>query len=362
MAYNTSWLTGAWYRGGAALARHRLAWRRPGYRHEVQRWLVLQAGANPSTDYYIRPRAARAGVATVYRDIDTEAPSAADFQPGTQVVVVRYLDRRWADALHTHATALAGVVYFMDDDLLNPSTWRQLPEPYHDKLARHFATVGSDIGVLASRVWVSTPELQARYPDARAEVMPPLPLVDDVPSPQLTSDFVRIFYHGTKAHEAEIRWLRPVIAACLDGCPHAHFEIIGDHEVNKAYRGLPRTRVLHPMSWPNYLDHCRSMQGHIGLAPLFESDFNAGRSHTKVLDIARCGATGIYTRSPTYDAAVRDGVDGVLLPNEPNTWTQRIVALASDKTTLARMQRNAAERHLLAHDSERTELQHTANC
>jgi hypothetical protein len=335
MAHTTAWLAGAWHRAGAAWARHRLQWRRPTYQREARRWLVLQSGPNPSTDYYIRPRAVAGALPTVYRDVDQDRPSVDDLQDGTLVIIVRYLSRPWAEALNANAARLAGVVYFMDDDLLDPSAWVGLPRSYHDKLARHFATAASDIGTLASQLWVSTPELAARYAALDPTVTPPLPLVDDAPRSEreaalLHSDtgFVRMFYHGTRAHEAEIRWLRPIVAACLEACPQAHMEIIGDQEVNRLYRDLPRTRVLHPMSWPNYVAHCRTMRGHIGLVPLLDGRFNAGRSYTKVFDVARCGAVGVYTTGGPYDAAVQFRVDASLLANCSEEWVRRITQLA----------------------------------
>ena len=322
----------------------------PVYRHEVRRWLVLQSGPNPSTDYYIRPRAVASGVPTVYRDVDHDMPSADDLQEGTQVVVVRYLNRRWADALHAHGAQLADVVYFMDDDLLDPSTWNGLPRSYHDKLARHFAMVASDISGLTSRLWVSTSALATRYEAQQPTVMSPMPLVDDAPTAggevQADTNFVRMFYHGTRSHEAETRWLRPIVAACLEACPQAHMEIIGNHEVNQLYRGLPRTRVLHPMAWPNYLAHCRTMRGHIGLVPLLDGSFNAGRSHTKVFDVTRCGAVGVYSLAAPYDGVVSDHKDGVLLPNEARTWIESISELIV-RGPVRQQMHGAALQHIL---------------
>jgi hypothetical protein len=267
----------------------------------------------------------------VYRDVDQDRPSVDDLQDGTLVIIVRYLSRPWAEALNANAARLAGVVYFMDDDLLDPSAWVGLPRSYHDKLARHFATAASDIGTLASQLWVSTPELAARYAAMEPTVMPPLPLVDDAPKsereaalPHSDTGFVRMFYHGTRAHEAEIRWLRPIVAACLEACPQAHMEIIGDHEVNRLYRDLPRTRVLHPMNWPNYVAHCRTMRGHIGLVPLLDGRFNAGRSYTKVFDVARCGAVGVYSQRSPYQSLLHGRERALLLPNEPAVWAQSI--------------------------------------
>jgi hypothetical protein len=312
---------------------------------------VLQSGPNPSTDYYIRPRAVAGGVPTMYRDVEHDRPSAEDLQDGTLVIVVRYLNRPWAEALHACAARLAGVVYFMDDDLLDPTAWVGLPRSYHDKLARHFATAASELAALTSQLWVSTAELAARYAAMEPTVMPPLPLVDDVPRAEhedglLHGDtgFVRMFYHGTRAHEAEIRWLRPVVAACLEACPQAHMEIIGDQEVNRLYRGLPRTRVLHPMSWPNYVAHCRTMRGHIGLVPLLEGSFNAGRSYTKVFDVARCGAVGVYSRGGPYDAVLLPGSNGELLMTDKVEWTKRIIELITDRSMRSGLQRNPAER------------------
>jgi hypothetical protein len=346
MARLTAALTGTWHRWGAGWAHHRIRWAHPAYTRPVTRWLVLQSGPNPSTDYYIRPRAAAAGVATTYRDIDDDVPTARDFADGTQVIVVRYLSRPWAEALRAHAGSMAGVVYFMDDDLLDPPSWHGLPGPYRDRLARHYTTMAGEIAALTSELWVSTPTLRSRYESLDARVREPLPLVTDAPRPlPAEAGVVRCFYHGSQAHDAEIRWLRPVVDACLEACSHLHFEIIGNHAVNKLYRDLPRTTVLHPMNWSNYVAHCNSTRGDIGLAPLLPTGFNAGRSHAKVFDITRCGAVGVYACMPPYDAIVRDGVDGALLPNEPEAWVRRIVDLATDVTLLRRLQRSAAQRH-----------------
>jgi hypothetical protein len=293
---------------------------------------VLQSGPNPSTDYYIRPRAVAGGVPTVYRDVEQDRPSAEDLQDGTLVIVVRYLSRPWAEALHASAARLAGVVYFMDDDLLDPSAWAGLPSPYHQKLTRHFVQGVPALASLISQLWVSTPVLQERYADLRAQVVPPLPLPGDEglqPAQPQPDEPVLVFYHGTSAHMEEMRWLQPVMAIVLTACPQVLFEIIGNQEVNKLYRHLPRTRVLHPMSWPNYLSHCRNMRGHIGLAPLLHSSFNAGRSATKVMDIARCRAIGVYGRVPPYDTAITDGADAILISMDQQAWAEAIINVAT---------------------------------
>jgi hypothetical protein len=100
------------------------------------------------------------------------------------------------------------------------------------------------------------------------------------PAPELLrgaqAQSLRIAYHGSAAHRAELEWLRPVLAEVLSQAPHVHFELIGDHSVNRLFRQLPRTTILHPMNWPNYLAHTRSARADIGLAPLLAGGFNAG--------------------------------------------------------------------------------------
>lgn len=301
----------------------------PRYTAPAERWLVLQLGDNPSTYYYVRPRGREAGVPVEYRHIDADAPTAEDLRPGTLVVIVRYLSARWAEALTRHRDGLAGVVYFMDDELLDPSAWKGLPAPYRKKLDHYCRRMAPALAALVSAYWGSTPVLCGRHADRQMLHTPPLPLVEDagrVPVPVRAGEPVQIFYHGTAAHIDEMRWLRLVITEVLAACPQAHFEVIGDHEVNQIFRHLPRTRVLHPMSWANYLSHCRTMRGHIGLAPLLPGRFNAGRSPTKVFDIARCSSVGLYADVAPYAGFVgQEDVPGRLLNMRPADWVEALV-------------------------------------
>lgn len=305
----------------------------PSYQQPLQRWLVLQLHANPSTDYYIRPRAEASGVPVMYRDIDADEPMSSDLATGTRVVIVRYLSARWAEALRARQRDLAGVVYFMDDDLLDSRAWIGLPKPYRKKLKAYCQALAPEIHSLASAYWVSTPALSHKYAQWAAKVIAPLPIPEDS-NLQPRNEWVQIFYHGTQAHCEEIRWLYPVVCNVLEACLNVRFEIIGNHEVNKLHRNLPRTRILHPMFWPNYLTHCRSMNGHIGLAPLLDAPFNVGRSYCKALDFARCGAVGVYSQHKAYEKIIQHDVNGLLLSNDPSEWVAHLCELASQRQRL----------------------------
>lgn len=291
------------------------------------RWLVLQQGANPSTDYYIRPLIAASGLPADFRHIDQNMPQATDLQDGTRVVIVRYLTPAWACALREHYGNLAEVIYFMDDNLLNPSSWQGLPADYRKKLDTYCWRMRKDIRMLANTYWGSTPTLCSCYSALHMQHIPPQALAEDVDIHSVAIPAegpVHIFYHGSASHLAEIKWLLPIMETVLTACPRAHFEIIGDHSVNKLYRNLPRTRILHPMSWPNYLAHCRSMRGHIGLVPLLPGPFNEMRAHIKVFDIARCGAMGLYADIIPYNTP---HLSLERLPMRPEAWVARLIEL-----------------------------------
>ena len=314
--------------------------------HTVQRWLILQQGDNPSTDYYVWPRLHASGLPVSCRHLDLDKPRAQDFANGTGVVIVRYLNGQWAKALRAYRGRLAQVVYFMDDNLLQPEQWIGLPKPYMKKLNKYCRPFIGDIQQLASSYWFSTHALHKLYRFGSAQVVVPQPLPDDA---AVASSYtappgpIRLFYHGTAAHTAEINWLQPIIAEVLKHCPDAHFEIMGNHDVNVQYRALPRTRILHPMSWPNYLSHCRALQGHIGLAPLLSTRFNAGRSHSKIYDIARCGAVGLYSTGGPYQPFISHAQNGMLLANEPQIWVDTLCRLIDDRAELNKLRQAAGE-------------------
>ena len=312
------------------------------YREPVRAWLVLEQSPSPTTDYYVRSRAAQAGVPVRYRDIRVE-PSAEDVSPGTLVIVVRYVSSAWVKMLRARQSSLAGVIYLLDDDLFDAQSWRGLPLGYQWRLWQHHRALRPLWRQLVSAYWVSTTALAQRYPHLRAQVMPPLPLPEDVALPQVPGSTgptsagksILLFYHGTRSHLADMMWLRPAVEYALAKCPHLYFEIIGNEAIHRLFRHLPRTRVLHPMSWTAYLAHCRGLADQhpgqrIGLAPLLPSPFNDTRSHTRIWDITRCAAVGLYAANGPYAAQIQHGHNGLLLPLDTGIWGEAIADLYHD--------------------------------
>lgn len=288
------------------------------------RTVVLEQGRSPSGDYLLRPWLAAQGAQV--QGIDSrEPPRAGALRPGDRVVIVRYLPPPWRRQIDAQRAELAGLVYFMDDDLLDAAVLPELPRAYAQKIERLALSHRSWLLEHAS-MWVSTSSLAQKYQSWQPVVLPMAP-----PSALLAErPTVTIAYHGTASHQAEIEWLHPVLAAVQARCPMASVEVFGDWNVHRLYRDLPRTAVLHPMSWENYLAYTATRRIDIGLAPILPGRFNAGRGPTKFYDYTRLGAVGLYADGPPYAGVVRDGVDGLLLPLDPAAWIDAICRLVQD--------------------------------
>lgn len=243
-------------------------------------------------------------------------------------LVCRYWNKALLHSLVKAKQQGGRVIYFMDDDLLDPGAWTGLPWRYRWKLYAWAYRYKKQIESFADEVWVSTEYLAQKYPHLKPKVLSPLPLVG-TKSPE-QSDAVHVSYHGSAAHGMDLDWLMPIMARVLQLDSQIHFELFGDKRVAQRFRDLPRTVVMHPLPWPQYQAYTHSRQADIGLAPLLPSPFNAARGPTKWFDYARMGAVGVYTDAPAYKDFVRHGVDGYLLANDPDLWVKTIVGLADD--------------------------------
>jgi len=296
---------------------------------------LVEEQSNPSTDYFLLPAFAARGVEVVRCGFD-DLPAVAELG-GAWVVFVRYVPAAWASLVAAQRERLRGVVFFMDDDLLDVRASAGMPLRYRFKLARLSARHSKWLQRQRAELWVSTPYLQQKYAHWRPRLLSPFPVAEP--------DTVRrVFYHGSASHEAEIRWLQPVMAEVLRSDEHIHFEIIGGVDVYRLFRGIPRVTVVHPMKWPAYQAFLATPGRHIGLAPLHDLPFNRARSHTKFLDITRCGAVGIYSPGSVYAEVVEHQREGLVIALERERWVQAILELAGDEALRRGMQANAERR------------------
>ena len=291
---------------------------------------------SPSIDYLLLPQLAESGL---HAHIDPATGLLQGINPSSKQpelsVICRYVNAKQLKQLRTHKSQGIKTVYFMDDDLLDPLAWGGLPWRYRFKLFTPAFMRKRQLLALADEVWVSTPHLQHKY----AHLQPVLVSAKPTPATSQTQhdSAVLVCYHGTASHTAEFKWLFPIMQEVLKCNPRIHFELFADSHTAKLFRQLPRTAVLHPMSWPQYLAYTQSRKADIGLAPLLPSKFNAARGATKRMDYARMGAVGIYTDVQPYSDHVQHANDGCLLPNDPAVWVKTILELADNAALRAEM-------------------------
>lgn len=336
-----------------ALARPRMVSPSAHYRlRPIDGVIVLQRGENASTDYYLRPRLERLPVETRIVDLES-TPSACDLLAAgggesLLVILCRYAARPWLEALDAARSRLARVAFFMDDDLPEMMRDPELPQAARGKVAAHFGEHVEALGRLASEVWASSPALAARYPEARPAVLEPIPDADP-PAPAMGAP-MRVVYHGTDVHRRERRFVLEVARrmAAL-GC-EAVVEIVGDAALARAAAGLPSVSVIPQQPWPEYRRRQSAAAAAICLAPLHPSTVNGARAPVKAFDAARLGAAGLYADAEPYRGFVRDGVDGLLLPMEPQAWAEAAVQLmAQPDRRLALAEAARARLTLLRH-------------
>lgn len=312
-----------------ALARPVMITPRAGYggsAHDAV--LILQRGDNPSTDYYLRPRLEAERVPSAIVDVRSDPAACALLARAEAplVVVCRYISRRWLTALEARQGRFARFVFFADDDLPGMMADRALPLSVRGKVARHYGLRAPRLSALASEVWLSTEALAARYPEARAAVLAPVPEADYRP-PQAEARPL-VVYHSTDVHGAERSFIAEVARRLAALAPEAVVEMTGDRGLRR--RCGANVRIVDQTAWPRYRDEQAHRSAALSLAPLTPSAVNAARAPVKAFDAARLGAAGLYADAEPYRNFVRDRKDGLLLPMQPEAWAAAIAGLLRD--------------------------------
>ncbi|QFT53819.1 glycosyltransferase family 1 protein [Microbulbifer sp. THAF38] len=301
----------------------------------INRWIIVEEGPNPSTDYFVIPYLKNLGV-SVKRLTFTDLPSVDELD-GAQVIFVRYVSHAWQSLIQQNLKKVSGVSVFLDDDLFDWSAFSGMPLRYQIKILRYSWSKQRWLKAIGAKLLVSTPFLQRKYRHLSPQLLSAEPLDLGAKRP------LSIFYHGSASHSEDINWLYPIIRQVLEENQNLDFEIIGDKRVNRLFRGVPRVQVIHPMKWTTYLSMIQRSGRSIGLAPLLDRPFNRARSHTKFFDITQAGAVGIYAEGDIYGRIVRHQENGILLPMQPLAWVESILQLAADDVLREKLLRGAQE-------------------
>ncbi|MGY8872672.1 MAG: hypothetical protein ACKVJE_19750 [Pseudomonadales bacterium] len=307
------------------------------------KFFVVEERPNPTTDLYLIPKLLAKGVDMVKLSFD-DLPAVTQLT-GATVIFVRYVPKKWKVFVTEHRGVIHDVVFFMDDDLFDLRATKGTPVKYRFKLARLSTSRQPWLKNMGAQLWLSTPHLMQKYADWNPVHVYPRAMVR-------RRDIVQVFYHGSSSHQREIHWLYDVMKAVLVEDENIAFEIIGGREVNKQFKSLPRTTVLHPMSWLTYKTLLCQPGRAIGLAPLLDEPFNHARSYTKFFDITQAGAVGIFATESQFAEVVEDQVNGRLVAMDKSAWVAAILELARSPEKRTAMYQNALNEvdHLVEHE------------
>lgn len=305
---------------------------------------LLHQGGDSTIDHFLRGPLESAGARILRVDtaVDPDPATLRELTDCRLLVAVRYLPEPWLKPLARLRAGGARLALLLDDHLLDPAAMRQLPRDYRRRLWQRIGRLGPRLPELVDQLWVTSEALAHNYAHLGARRLPLHPHPDLlIERPRL-----QLAYLGTSVHEAEFAWLLPLLEELQLRHGHTHVELFGDLALNRRFRHLPRLRILHPMRWSNYLAETGAGRIDILLTPLLSSPFNAARSPVKLIDAARSGAAGLYSDRPPYRGFVRDGVDGLLLDDDPTSWLKAIDRLIADPGERLRLAAAARRRAL----------------
>jgi glycosyltransferase involved in cell wall biosynthesis len=243
----------------------------------------------------------------------------------------------------------ARLVYDLDDYLLGMED-----HPEKTVYMPMVAAVRASLAA-ADRVWCSTGRLASLVEGETAasiEVMPNMldPEVWELhePRPARPHDpSLRVLYMGTRTHDEDFAFLAKVMERLhrrQPGLVQLHMIGVRTDDAQSA----PWLRV-HAIpgyvgaSYPAFVHWLvRQPAFDLGVAPLVETAFNAGKSPIKVLDYAALGIPALASRVPAYAGSLRDGIDCMLADNRVDAWEQALLTLAADAGLRASLLSTAA--------------------
>lgn len=234
----------------------------------------------------------------------------------------------------------ASFVYALDDDFFAIPTDHPHPPTKAQLQAVEYFLKTADM------VWVTTPDLQARFQEYNPHILVLPNCLDERllirrsifnrPSPFEPGKKV-IGYMGTLTHDADLAMVAPALREVCSRHPELEIQIIGiiGRAGTHARLGDLPIRSVQPMpgeeTYPIFmLWYTGWVSWDIAISPLEDTDFNRMKSDLKVLDYAAIGAVGIYSDLGVYRASVVHQENGWLSSNHTADWVNALETLLSD--------------------------------
>lgn len=298
-----------------------------------KRILVLIKGQNPTFDYYLAARLQLFHIPYEVRCIDQDRLDDIDTD-GLMVIICRYIRPHQAKWIKLNRRRLAGVAYFVDDDIPALIADRHSDLGYRLYLAYFACLPMKRLNGLLTHLWVSTEALARALSHPQREetgVLVPAPFIEDHlplgrPYGEAT---LKIVYHATNTHHREHAFLVPVMEEVMLRRPDVRFEVLAQGRSNDLWKeaSIPseRMRILPPMGWQDYYRYSREEGADIVLMPLLEGLANESRADTKLIDCCRMGAAPILSDVAPYRRRRDNG--SFIVENSRQKWVEALLGL-----------------------------------
>ena len=305
----------------------------------VQKILVLCEGPNPTFSYYLEERLKALSIPF---DVHFSDEGLGRVVPDGQfVIIVRYVRLRSLFWLIANRKRLTGIALLLDDDIAATCVAPDVDPLYRLHVMRLGLLPLPFLNRLLTHLWISTPALKTSI--GAGTVVPPFPPLphDDciarVRAPSLHSEEGKAEYvmafHATGAHNAEHRFLMPIVEKALGKHENLKFEVIGAGRMRRIWSNVlapfgSRGVVIDTLDWSEYVLNCATKPRDIVLVPLLPNAVNAARADTKRVDVVRMGAAAIFSASTVYERCFTTGE--IAVDCRPELWLAAIDELVGD--------------------------------
>ncbi|TNE67281.1 MAG: hypothetical protein EP335_01510 [Alphaproteobacteria bacterium] len=306
--------------------------------------------ALPTTDLYFL-NSCRDLVAGLFRRGPVRRLSANCFRAGNRVLVVRRDRQDVVDQILAEPDT--EIIYLIDDDL-SAADDTSLPAAYRARLAALRDGQYARLVARASLVVASSEQVAASLP-AGTKVKLLNPAWQGTPgdgSHLRTDGPLDVAHLGTGSHGAGFAFIAPVIEQVLAEGANLRFHYFGNESkfgVLDADVRMVRHRLL---TWPRYRKALPGFRFHLGLYPLAETPFNAGRSVNKILEYTLAGCPAIYRADWAAPYGLVHGENAFLAAADAESWLMAIRDVLAHRDRLAAVYAGAVRQFAVLNDLE----------
>ena len=260
---------------------------------------------------------------------------------GACLLIARTLKPEWIEMLEAHREQHGRICYLLDQDFcgidsgVDGSTESEARSDRQD-MQRRLMALADEVVVVSEQL---ANALAGQHP--MISLLTP-PMIGTLPNlHHLDADDWCIGFHGTLAHREDIVALASVLRDIQARHEETEIELMMGRHLPLALTEIPRLKTMEALGWEAFQDYCARRRIAIGLAPLMADSANHEMSWLRFLDITRMGGVGIYSRRAPFIDLIEDGVDGLLVGDDPAQWTAALEQLLGDRDATRAMAHNA---------------------